>query len=191
MLDMDEGARKWLYKTCHKNFWRVIRSDYEFDDMVQDGLMKFYHVRMRYPQVKDPPHLMALFKIAFLNHIHGLASRRTKSAEVCFLADMNIDFRRNNSGGAVSSGDAEITAAELLLPPEQSCGPLFAAILNAPKPLLRFLEKVASDPALLAGVCRRRRDGTRQTLNERLCRLVKLDPKTIDLPGMLKDMLAG
>jgi hypothetical protein len=175
MLDMDKGARRWLYKVCHKQFWRV-SGWYEFDDLVQDGFMKFYHVRAHYPKVKDHPHLMALFKVAFLNHIHLLASRRTNSVEVCFLKDLA-------AGRLVDS----------LLPTEDSYALLFTAICNAPKPVLRLLEKIARDPSLpgLSGAYRRRRDGTKETLNARLCRMVKLDPRTIDLPSMLKETLAA
>ena len=120
-----------------------------------------------------------------------MASRRTKSAEVCFLADLGILQYSFNGGGI--HDNIETVAADVLLPPEQSCALLFSVICNAPKPVLRLLEKIAASPSLPAfsSAVRHRRDGTRETLNERLCRIVKVDPKTIDLVGMVKMTLAG
>ncbi len=174
MLDMDDGARLWLYKTCHRQFWRV-SGWYEFDDLVQDGFMKFYQIRIRYGEVKDPPHLMALFKVAFINHIHTLAAKRSYGAEACYMED---------APDAVASWEVASV--------EESWAPLLTAIADAPAPVLQLLEKLASSPKLpsLGSVYRRRRDGTRETLNERLCRLIKLDPKVFDLTSMLRQVLA-
>jgi hypothetical protein len=188
MLDLDEPARLWIYKIAHKQFWRVSHW-YEFDDLVQDGFMKFYHVRAHYPKVKDQPHLMALFKVAFLNHIHLLASRRTNSAEACFLADCPFGPPNNHPGIIM---DKESWMADRLLTPDQSYGLFFAALAKAPAPVVRLLEKIASEPRSLAlsAAYRKRRDGTKETLNQRLCRLVKLDPATTDMVSMIKDTLA-
>ena len=182
MLEMDEGARLWLYKKAHKEFWRVSKW-YEFDDLVQDGFMKFYHVRATYPSVIEYPHLMALFKVAFTNHIHMLATKRTHAPEL-FFADMLT--------APSPEADQETLAAERVLPPEQPFAPLFTAILNAPAPVRELLAKIAGEPTLpaLSSACRLRRDGTKETLNERLCRLVRLDHTTINLVGMLKETLA-
>jgi DNA-directed RNA polymerase specialized sigma24 family protein len=184
MLDLDEPARLWIYKIAHKQFWRVSRW-YEFDDLVQDGFMKFYHVRAHYPKVKDQPHLMALFKVAFLNHIHLLASRRTNSAEACFLTDL--------AAGMSLQADHELDVADAVGPPQEPYALLFTALCNAPAPVVRLLEKIASEPRSLAlsAAYRKRRDGTKETLNQRLCRLVKLDPATTDMVSMIKDTLAA
>ena len=196
MLEMDKGARLWLYKTCHKQFWRV-SGWYEFDDLVQDGFMTFYRVRGQYPKVDKPQHLMAIFKIAFLQHIHVIANRRTKhSVEACFT---------DLFGPELGMTDQEAQALERLLPADAPNAELFTAICQAPEPVRHLLEKLGSDPELpaLRSAYRVRRDGTRETLNERLCRIVKVEPAPlqsglwywlepgVDLVSMLKTCLTG
>ena len=200
MLEMDGPARLWLYKTCHKQFWRVA-GWYEFDDLVQDGFMKFYHVQRKYSRarrdskhgaVTEQRHLMALFKIAFINHIHGLATRRTRAPDDCLLEDM-----------AVAKAIGADQLADSLLPAEQSNAELFTSICQAPEPVQRLLGKIASEPELpaLRSAYRVRRDGTRETLNQRLCRIAKVEPELaqnglwfwlepgVNLVGMIKACL--
>jgi hypothetical protein len=190
MLEMDEGAKRWLYKICHKQFWRV-SGWYEFDDLVQDGFVTFYRVRGQYPKIDKPQHLMTIFKMAFLQHIHVIANRRTKhGVESCFTDLFNSDLP-----------DQETQALERLLPADQPLAEAFTAIAQAPEPVRQLLEKVAVDPALLQAPYRRRRDGTRQTLNERLCHLVDVKPALpqnglwfwlepgVDLVSMIRQIL--
>jgi hypothetical protein len=85
---MDMGARRWLVKTAYKNLWRV-HSFYDLDDLIQDGHMMYALVVQRYPQAKDPPHIMRLFQITFLNHIHDLSKHQSRMAA---LIDATVDL---------------------------------------------------------------------------------------------------
>ena len=87
-MDMDDGATRWLFKTARQNFWRVANW-YDFDDLIQDGYLTYYRICRRYPDVKERAHIMGLFQVSFINHLHRLANLRTRaSAEVTF-ADTN------------------------------------------------------------------------------------------------------
>jgi hypothetical protein len=48
---------------------------YAFEDLVQNAYLVFEHVLHHYPQVVDPPHLMALFKPALSRELINLAKR--------------------------------------------------------------------------------------------------------------------
>jgi len=77
---MDHGARIWLLKTVQKNYWRVPKW-YEVDDLVQDGFLHYLRVLRKYQEVRNPAHLMALFKVTFCNHLNDLSNRKTWCTE--------------------------------------------------------------------------------------------------------------
>src|SRR5262249_22978151 len=78
---LERNITGWVFKYAKKNFWRV-ESYYELDDLVQDGFMIYCAVREHYSDITDKPHLMALFKRAFSNHIHDLSTKRTRKHEM-------------------------------------------------------------------------------------------------------------
>jgi hypothetical protein len=74
---MDSVAEKWLHSTAYHHYWRVDPS-LNIDDLIQDGHVKWTQVVRRYPDIVEPKHLMALFKTAYMRHLHDLSNRKTK-----------------------------------------------------------------------------------------------------------------
>ena len=72
----DKGVRGWLKRIAVSNYWRV-SGFYELDDLVSDGYLCYYEVRLRYPNATARQHIMRLFQVTYLNHIHDLAKKRT------------------------------------------------------------------------------------------------------------------
>jgi hypothetical protein len=89
---MDEGAQRWLVKYCYKNHWRV-RQSHEVDDLIQDGQLMYYVVRDRYPIAKDPPHIMRLFQVTFINHVHDIAKKHSRMAAI---VDYSLDLHASD-----------------------------------------------------------------------------------------------
>jgi hypothetical protein len=179
---MDAGAEKWLYKTAHKNFWRV--SDLcDFDDLVQDGHMCYARVLMKYQRiprrVRLTPHIMSLFQRTFLNHIHDMAKYRTRYSFQKRAGDLvpeEVDTE-HDIWDHIADGIDVFDFEKLISEAPAHVARLLRAIMSAGSEF--FLEK----PYLT------RRDGKRETTNERLCHLVGADPSRMDLATELREFL--
>lgn len=131
----------------------------EFDDLIQEGYATWYFVKQRYPDATAPEHIMSLFKRIYLNRLHDIA--RHASAELPSPPD-----------------HLECTDAKMAL-----------LVAEAPGKVKTLLEKLIANPKPLAAPCRIRKDGTRQTLNERFCRLLGVSPRDFDLHAQLLSLL--
>jgi len=172
MQNMDTGAKGWLLRTAHKHYWRVA-SWMEFEDLIQDGYLHYARIANKYREVKDPPQIMALFKRTYINHLHDISKKRTKQIDVAIssiVSDEHVtDFFERNGG-------EDDDFSNLLLAPELVKATLFA--LSRPSAI-----------KVLRSRYRKYADGTRETTNERLCRLVGLDPSMFSLHSVLRSYL--
>ena len=181
-ITMDVGAKKWLYRTAHKNYWRVAHW-LEPEDLIQDGYMHFYRVVEKYSDLSDDPHsphLMSLFKITYINHLHNLSKERTRKPELA-ISQMVLGLRP----------DEDTQFLEQHQMPDDSFGPLAAAIASAPELLQKLLIVMVQESKALRAMYRVRRDGTRETVNERLCRLAGIGDTSVDLTSTLKVYLSS
>lgn len=131
--------------------------------------MFWQRIVTRYPNVTHPPHRMALFKTAFTNHIHDLSKKKSR-LEVVNEADMDVsvDFMLE---GDDPSQDPDLAFIITQLPP---------AIMRA---LTRMYD---GDPPY-----RQRLDGTRETTNERLCRVAGINSPGRDFRAAVLQYLHG
>lgn len=169
---MDEGARKWMLKYCHRNYWRV---EYymELEDLISEGFRCYASTKARYQDraeefgnipVTEPKHLMALFKRRMACRMTDLSKYRTKiSAEIPFDDDPFL----NPTGY-----DSHIVS-------------------EAPEPLRMILRMITSDNNIerLREPYRIMLNGRKETLNDRLCAMANLDPSQVFIPQMLKNYL--
>jgi DNA-directed RNA polymerase specialized sigma24 family protein len=154
-MDMDRGVRGWLLNTCKENYWRVA-GWYDFEDLIQDGMLHYVRVSNKYPHVTSQKHLGALFRTAFTNHIHDLSKRRSR-----------IDCEINECLLGVPIAEVESVA---------NTQPDTSLIMAQLPPILRSLLNTLQDDPRAYRRFRRRLDGTRETNNDHLCRLIGLDP---------------
>lgn len=185
-MDMDDGARGWLIKTATKSFWRVSKW-YELDDLIQDGYLCYYKVCQRYPTATDVPHRMALFKITYINFIHDLATRRTKSVTEVLDSDL-----QTGSDDLIDQSFIA-TLAECPLSGMIEVGAILA---SAPERVRAALELFTTEAGLktLRSAYRRQRGGkhlVRETMNQRLCRVLGYDPEKVNLTRELRDFLTS
>lgn len=181
MTDMDATARGWMINTAKSNYWRVA-SWYEFDDLVQDGCLCWQfivdHYERKPGRIRRRAHLMALFKTAYLNFIHGLAKRRTKASDEVHVASLypRLDVPDDILWDHYIMVEDDLDHARL--------------VTEAPPMLRAILGKLdAGRCAALRSLYRVFADGTRETLNDRLCRLAGVDPDAFDLATQLKAYL--
>ena len=183
---MDDGARRWLAKTAKKHFWRISRW-YELEDLIQEGYAAYAEVMRRYPTASAPQHRMALFKRVYMSRVHDMASKRTRSvAEVCFT-DMAVEREKMGLEGSLISL-LDRTAAE----PEMSA--IAPALARAPQYVKDALALFTTEAGLarLRSAYRKVPSGRwlrRETLNERLCRLIGSDPLAVDVVEALRALL--
>lgn len=184
MTGMDASARAWLVTVSLDHFWRV-PGWYELDDLIQDGHLVWWRVVQKYEtetgRVRNRAHLMRLFKRSFLNHIHDLS----KSKTVARCEVHAIDMVANNVGEFWHD-------VWDFVAPARNVEEFNLLIAEAPapiKPLLRALVDAASLPIMRA-LYRVAADGTREMVNDRLCRLVGVDPTQSDLATELRAYLS-
>lgn len=78
----------WTWNHAKQNYWRVA-AFYDFDDLVQDGLMVCYKCLSEYgvPGIEiDAPNFMALVKSSFYNHIGDLLRKNRGVVEITIHA---------------------------------------------------------------------------------------------------------
>lgn len=166
---MDQGVRGWIFNTSKKNFWRVAEY-YEFDDLLQDGAMVYARVAKRYPGL-ETKQLMALFKTAFNNHIHDLSKEKSK---IAFVREAELPH-----------------PLEYLLEGEDpDADPdLVFIIKQLPPAIMRVISRLHSEGR--GHPFRLRLDHSRETSNERACRLAGLDPNIRNVREALRAYLSG
>jgi hypothetical protein len=181
-MDMDRSARGWLFNTASANYWRVA-GWYEFDDLLQDGYLHWQRVCLRYSlfanrmqHARHRRHIMRLFQTTYMNHLNDLANRKSREPE---MVPLRPDIQDAHGG---RTEEQECCAyAELL----QLCA-------EAPWPMNKVLMILVTDASndALAARYRFRTDGTRETFNERLCRIANVNPIGFDLPAMIREYLS-
>lgn len=160
---MDDGAKGWMLRYAHKNFWKVATLGYDFDDLISDGYFCYYYVRRHYPEATEPSHIMSLFKRTFQSQIADLANKRTRNSEELLCLE-------------------DVEHIQIDMPD--------TLIAEAPEPIREIL-KVLLHGERLEDLRQpyKNTDSHRETTNERLCRLVGIDASKINLVGLLKDYL--
>jgi hypothetical protein len=157
---MDEIAERWMIKTAVSNQYRMA-SWYDLDDLIQDGYMIWRIVVKKYPHARDRAHRMALFQSSYRNHINDLA-KGERAVPEAWSPEVE----------AIPCSQAELAQYVAELP----------ALLRT---AVAKLEARASE---LAFPYRIRRNGTRETGNERFCRLIGLDHRRVDVHTLLREL---
>lgn len=151
---LDKGLRGWIVNTARVNYWRV-SSWYQLDDLIQDGYLCYSKVASKYTTANQK-HLMALVQRTFINHITDLARNRGRLNEVP-VSDISESPETFFDG--VMEPNSEATDVAMLL-------------LDAPAEAIALLKALSSD---LMSAPYRKADGTRETTNERICRISGID----------------
>jgi hypothetical protein len=178
MITMDAGARRWTVKTARENYWRVFRW-YDLDDLIQDGAMHFCRIARKYPEITNRAHLMSLYQRTYVNHIHDLSKRRTRAPEEI------------TSSVLMPGAEDDTPLWDRLNFGQPELATLHTMIAQAPATVRAVLSLLSTDEGRqrLARPYRVRTVG-RETLNERLCRLVGVDPTSTDLVGAIQGYFA-
>lgn len=155
---MDAGARNWLLKTAKTNYWRVA-AWIDLEDLIQDGYMLWISTRRRYTSAIFLPHVMRLFQVTYINHIHDLARENSRLLEYTFS---QFD---DQAAWAITNLEA-CEFSELLRLMAEAPGHL--------KSILVALH--VKDRALRSRV---RTNGVRSTLNERLAHTINASPSEL------------
>lgn len=164
---MDAGARNWLLKYAHKNYWRVA-AWIDFDDLVQEGYAEYCEVLKRYPQAVTPQHKMSLFQLCFRSKIEDLVRQNTKQ----------IDDARSDI--------VEVFDGEAIL--ELDSFNFQSLMMKAPQIIKDALQLLTDQKAReeLAKPFTKHENGRRETLNDRFCKLLGQDPNTINITEQLR-----
>lgn len=166
--------QQWAYREIERNFWRL-HYLYDVDDLTQDAYLKFLQCQLRYVGViKTPEHFMSLYKTAFKNHLHDLASSTMTASGIAITDEVE------ESGEMTEDGEGELAVL----------------LSRAPYPLNLLFSAVESVEfnRLLTNDRKRRSYGSvsyRETTNQLFCRLLGLDPLEVNLYESAKAYLQG
>lgn len=164
---MDAGARNWLIKNAKRNYWRVA-GWIELEDLIQDGCMLWVSTRRRYTDAIFLPHVMRLWQVTYINHIHDLARQRTRMLETTFS---QFD---DDAAYAITNLEA-CDFSELLRLMAEAPGHLKAILIAM------HVKQWPTQPG-------RRPDGSRMTISDRIALLAGVEPSEA---RMLRGYLNG
>jgi hypothetical protein len=140
--------KHWIIKYSKTNYWRV-RAWMDFDDLIHEGIAAYYEVRHRYPDAVEVPHIQHLLMKVMRSRVEHIIRRHYKQADV--YVDSTVVERYDG----VTEDMTEIHAKLLETP-------------IAVRDLLSALVSPAGDVE---------EKGYRDSLHERLCRILDKDPK--------------
>lgn len=167
-IQMDDGARNYLFKYVKKNHWRVA-AWIDYDDLIQEGYFAYYDTLRRYPSAIAPQHIMALFKLVLRSNIEDLVRKNTKQVD-----DARSDIVETFEGSSMMVPDFST---------------LHALLTKAPAEIKAALELLTNDKHR-EELCKpfiRYDNGRRETPNERFCGLLGLDYKRNDIVSSLRN----
>jgi len=176
-LGMDKLTQRWMIGHAARNYWRVA-SFIDLEDLIQDGHMVFWRVRRKYLGKRSGAYIVNTFKASFINHIHDLATARSRAPlELHFFDNLLTEENARD--------------ADRMMPIEPEVQTFLASLAAAPFRIREALAVFASEEGRerLRRPYRLRADGTRETVNERLCRIAGFDPQRVDLSTSLREFL--
>lgn len=165
-----EGAvENWAKKYAAANEWRTLPV-HDRADLVQDAFTIYLDCSRRYWYEGNEKRFMALFMRSFVNEVNDLSNERTDEA--------TTETQLALAGGmeTFEQGSPEIPDA--------------LSLEDAPN-IVRKLVDAFEDQGRLPHPLRERADGTRETLNQRLCRMAGVDPRTLPLGIDLRQVVSN
>lgn len=185
LTGMDAGAKGWLVMQAQRHYWRV--ADYmEFDDLLQEGIYIWYRVAREYEgytgRVQTRARLMQAYKRSLLNYFNHLSNIATRAKNEILAEDVIPD------GPAISMPN-EIWDH---LGQQRNVAEYELMVAEAPRAIRYVLRKLFEEGRAPGWASQYRiyPDGTRETLNSKLCRLVGVDPERIDIATPLRSYLS-
>lgn len=181
---LDEATRKWIVATAYKRAWQL--PDREVEDLIQEGYLCYVTCKERYghnfgqiPTQGERKWFMALLKRTFENRLTSLVRKRMIELKYHIELKPNDDEYEIKDPGLTSFVDI---------------------ILSAPAEVLEVLTKIVVEGQDVVTMVKR--EATRlklgklqkrvryiETTNEKLCRLVGIDPKSKNLHREIKNLL--
>ena len=151
---IDKGAVGWMMNYARRNYWRV-SSWMELDDLWMDGYMIYYEAVKRYPTAIERPHIMRLYMLCYRSHIERLVKAGSRQLDYC-IGDI-FEFESNLKTNEMAT---------------------FATMIDKAPPYIKDILKLFTSERgrhQLQTLYRMHLDGHRETTNERLRRLIRLE----------------
>ncbi len=170
----------YTYKRIIEVLGKVDRTLYDFEDLLSEAQFVFFHCAETYPRVTDAPHFMSLYKTALRNYFTDMVREQNLKRE------------------AIVALDSDVSECENLLPPQwNNAGPLLSelhSMYSASSELRAALEVMGTDEFFDDWQCDINSpdhpNGRRETLNQRLRRIVGFD-KGVNVIKELRSLLQG
>lgn len=179
MVDVfpDTNAERWLKHYAVRNFWRVAPW-LELDDIMQLGYEAYYETRSRYPTATEPKHIQSLFQLVFRSRLEDVVR--------CYVKQVD-----EPDSEKVEESEASFDATGLPWTKSSGLLDIHALLIKAPEKVTKVVDLLVKEPGVLSKPYEKDDSGRRETLNDRLCVLLGLDPKSVDLVKMTRNYFQG
>jgi len=169
-FEFDQSCEKWTHQFIKKSSW-ALPADYEQSDLFNECYIKYLVVVQKY-EIQNQRHGMALYMTACVNRFWALRKKRRKQWNVNESVTQIAPLVRRFRGGLGDYGEVILRCEKL-------------------SPTLAQLFKNANwdDARALCRKCKVRKDGTRETTNDMMCRLAGVDSTKFDLRGELSEIV--
>lgn len=154
---LDDGMRNWIVAYAEKNLWRV-PNWYQWEDLIQEGFLCYCKCCIRYKNIQQPKHFMALVQRSFINHVNNLA--RTKSRRLLEITE--------DPGSSLFLSNAEPEHIQLTV-----------LVNQMPAEIKHMLTVFVNGKAPRRKRYRNYR--RRETNNQYLCKVAGLDPDAVSV----------
>lgn len=165
----DPDIKKWTAAFSHRNFWKCKDYSLSREDLVQEGWLVYNRVLAKYSHITNPGHFFSLYRTSFEREFFDFME---KGDQLRSIVDTTVDLYLGEQ-----FSDCGENAA-------------FARLLAEGPEELRLVLSMFNDPILLAELrkpYREKRGQVRESLNQRMCRL--LDIARVDLLGPVREAL--
>lgn len=182
--DVDPRLVGWIVNYSRRNFWKV-KDFMELEDLVHEGFDCIYIAKVKYADrlIENPKKWTNTVKLMVANNIPYLRTCNIRMPEgsLIRIGDM-IDPER------------ELAFSEMLVGSDENEG-IRQVVAEAPpriKPILEsFLDVSSPLHAFLKRRRRYRMSGIHETLNERLCRYLGIDPEQYNVCQEIREYLSA
>jgi len=180
--DFDPRMVGWIVKYARENYWKV-KDFMLLEDLIHQGFECLLIAKQKYPDryENDPKRFINTVKLIFANDIPYLQNRniRMPEGQLMRIGDMCGDGQEYSFTEMLAGADEDQEVRE--------------CIADAPERIRKILEAFFDEASAVHGMVSRKlryhMDGTRDSLNERFCNFLGLDPRQNDICQELKDYL--
>lgn len=136
-LQFEGVVEGYVVNHLKKELWRISPT-HAWEDAMQEARLIFWRCRVRYPDIQEDKHLMALFKTAWTHHFTDLAKKASAGRHVVCASDLELDEDQSPAWDLAGSPDNEGLLLLMIKQAPAEVQTVLSLFLSAPAELLEL-----------------------------------------------------